>query len=245
MQRRRYSYGPDDSQYAELFLPDRQAHPGVVVIIHGGYWRAEYGADLGMPLAEDLAARGQAAWNLEYRRIGNGGGWPRTFDDVAAGIDLLADAGPASGLNPGPVRAVGHSAGGQLAVWAAGRTSPRVRLDGVISQAGLLDLGSADAAGLSNKAVAQLLGGSRDDMPERYAAVDPILRLPLDIPVYCLHDRADDAVPYAQSAAYVAAARARGGVTELVDVNGGHYGLIDPAAPAWQATWAALLHFPG
>ena len=93
----------------------------MVVVIHGGYWRSQYGAELGEPLARDLAAHGMAAWNLEYRRAGNGGGWPHTFEDILAGIDQLADLAGTHALDLGRVVALGHSAGGHLAVWAAGR----------------------------------------------------------------------------------------------------------------------------
>src|SRR5499427_8031420 len=116
MQPASYRYGPDPAQHGELWLP---ADPvaGTIVIIHGGFWRARYDLSLGRPLAADLAARGYTAWNLEYRRALAGGGWPGTFEDVAAGIDLLA----ALAADTRQVIAVGHSAGGHLAAWAAGR----------------------------------------------------------------------------------------------------------------------------
>ena len=88
------------------------------MVIHGGFWRAQYDASLGAPLAQDLVERGWTAWNLEYRRVGNGGGFPETFDDVAAGIDRLADV---DGLDLSTVVTLGHSAGGHLAAWAAAR----------------------------------------------------------------------------------------------------------------------------
>ena len=124
VQRHKYQYGEDPSQFGELYLPelpDGGARRGVVVVIHGGYWRSQYGAELGEPLAKDLAAHGMAAWNLEYRRAGNGGGWPNTFADVLAGIDKLADLAADHSLDLDRVVALGHSAGGHLAVWAAGR----------------------------------------------------------------------------------------------------------------------------
>ena len=116
MQPARYPYGPHPAQYGELWLPGGGA-ANTVVIVHGGFWRARYDLSLGRPLAADLARRGYAIWNLEYRRAGAGGGWPGTFEDVAAGIDLLADLP----VDTSAVVAVGHSAGGQLAAWAAGR----------------------------------------------------------------------------------------------------------------------------
>jgi acetyl esterase/lipase len=98
VKRHKYHYGDDPSQWGELFLPDIAAPKGLVVVIHGGYWRSQYGAELGEPLARDLAAHGMAAWNLEYRRAGNGGGWPHTFSDVLAGIDKLGDVAAEHGL---------------------------------------------------------------------------------------------------------------------------------------------------
>lgn len=127
----RIVYGPDASQFGELYLPAGGDKPTpVVVVIHGGYWHAQYGLDLGAPLAADLAAHGVAAWNIEYRRIENGGRWPATFDDVATATDALV--GPVQDaahgrLDLAQVRAVGHSAGGQLAVWLAGRHPYRRR----------------------------------------------------------------------------------------------------------------------
>jgi acetyl esterase/lipase len=113
-----HRYGSDPAQFGELSLPDG-VPLGTVVVIHGGFWRARYDLSLGRPLAADLAARGYAAWNLEYRRALAGGGWPATFEDVAAGIDLLATLP----VDTSRVVAVGHSAGGHLAAWAAGRAA--------------------------------------------------------------------------------------------------------------------------
>jgi len=250
----RHHYGSDESQYGELYLPAGTRRPGTAVVIHGGFWKARYAADYGAPLAADLAARGWAAWNLEYRRVGNGGGWPTTLADVAAGIDLLAElaaADPGLRLDLDRVVAIGHSAGGQLATWAAGRpglpagaagADPRVRLTGVISQAGVLDLIRGAEDDLGSGAVARLLGGLPGELPERYRLASPRERLPLAVPVRCLHARDDDTVPFAQSADYTAAARAAGADAELVEVPGGHFGVIDPASPAWQA---ALDQLPG
>ena len=249
----RHRYGSDESQYGELYLPTGARRPGAVIVIHGGFWKACYGADLGAPLAADLAARGWAAWNLEYRRVGNGGGWPNTLADVAAGIDLLADLGSADGssieLDLHRVVAIGHSAGGHLATWAAARpglpegavgAAPRVRLTGAISQAGVLDLVQGAADDLGTGAVPRLLGGHPDEAPEPYQLASPLHRLPLGVPVRCLHARDDDAVPFSQSVDYVRAARAAGDDAALIEVTGGHFAVIDPASTAWQAALALL-----
>ena len=224
----RIAYGDDPSQYAELSLPAGDPR-GVVVVIHGGFWKAEYDASLGRPLAASLVEQGWAAWNLEYRRVGNGGGAPTTFDDVAAGIDKLAD----QGLDLSTVVTLGHSAGGHLAVWAASRPG----VTAAISQAGVLDLRAAYDLGLGGGAVEALLGHPPGAADERY---DPIAQVPLDVPVWCVHGADDDIVPISQSRSYVAAATAAGARAELLEVEGDHFVVIDPGSRAWQQTLAIL-----
>lgn len=232
----RYAYGPDASQWAELYLPTGLRQAGVAVVIHGGYWRSAYSADLGAPLARDLAAQGVAAWNLEYRRLGNGGGWPHTFTDIADGIDALELAAAEHGLDLGKVVVLGHSAGGQLAVWAAGRSElpagavgagPAVAVTGVVSQSGLLNLAQARALGLSGNSVAKLMGGADTSL------ADPAAAVPAPVPVVAVHALADDDVPASQSESYVAAAVAAGGQARLIRVPGDHFDLIDVRAQAY------------
>ncbi|WP_309814222.1 alpha/beta hydrolase [Pseudarthrobacter sulfonivorans] len=256
MKRHKYQYGEDASQWGELFLPELPAggeHRGVVVVIHGGYWRSQYGAELGEPLAKDLAANGMAAWNLEYRRAGNGGGWPNTFIDVLAGIDKLHELATKHTLNLGSVVALGHSAGGHLAAWAAGRgklaqlgmpdadrqilrrqDASAVHLTGVVSQSGLLNLAEAEQLNLSNGAVSNLLGGSSSKYPLRHKYADPMTTLPLAVPVIAVHGADDDTVPLSQSRAYVDAGTAAHMATRLVMVPGDHYALIDTKTPAYR-----------
>jgi len=172
-------YGSHPSQYGVLSLPDGPGPWPVVVVIHGGFWRTAYGADLASDLATDLVRHGFAAWNLEYRRVGDdpdrgGGGWPATCVDVAAAVDLLAVTGQslaAGRLDLSRVVAIGHSAGGQLAGWLAGRgslpadapgASPVVPLTGFVSQAGVLDLALAlteDPGFRSHSKLSGTLGG--------------------------------------------------------------------------------------
>jgi acetyl esterase/lipase len=241
------TYGPEPDQYAELRHPDGDPL-GVAVVIHGGFWRAAYDASLGRDLAQDLAQRGWATYNIEYRRVGAGGGWPTTLQDVADAIDLLSDLH----LDLTRVVAIGHSAGGHLATWAAGRarlpttapgSSPRVSLTGVVAQAGVLDLRTGAAQAVGGTAIPDLLGGGPAKVPERYDWADPIAAVPLEAPVVCIHSRADDSVPFAQSEAYVAAARRRGGAAELVEFEGDHMAHVDPGSTAWAAVVAALPQF--
>ena len=253
VKRHKYQYGEDPSQWGELFLPEVAAPQGVVVVIHGGYWRSQYGAELGEPLARDLAAHGMAAWNLEYRRAGNGGGWPNTFADILAGIDKLGELAGEHGLGLERVVALGHSAGGHLAVWAAGRSrlaglgapdadrqltrradDGAVQLTGVVSQSGVLNLAAAERLNLSNGAVSNFLGGSSEKYPKRHKYADPMSAVPLSVPVYAVHGSEDDTVPVSQSETYAAAAKAAGAPVQLLKVPGDHFALIDPKAPAYR-----------
>src|SRR6185437_307494 len=116
----RLAYGTDPNQFGDLWLPSGAGPHPVVVFLHGGYWRARYDISYTHPIAADLAARGIAVWNLEYRRVGqSGGGWPGTFEDVARGFDALHDLAQQHSLDLARVVVMGHSAGGHLAFWLA------------------------------------------------------------------------------------------------------------------------------
>lgn len=246
------TYGSDASQFVELTLPAAPAtrpYP-VAVLVHGGFWRAEYGAEYARPLSPSLVERGWATLVIEYRRVGDGGGWPMTFDDVAAAVDLLADAAATGGaeLDLTRVVAIGHSAGGHLAGWLGSRptlpdgapgAAPAVSLAGVVSQAGVLDLRTSAAQNLGGGAAQALLGGSAEVVPERYDLASPIERLPLGVPSLCIHARDDAIVPVSQSESFVAAAQQAGDEAELHVAEGDHFVVIDPESEAWQPvlTW--------
>jgi acetyl esterase/lipase len=247
-------YGPDPAQYAQLHLPPTDPTAGplpVVVVLHGGYWRAQYGLELGTPLAVDLTNTGVAALNVEYRRVGAGGGFPTTLDDVAAAVDLLAGSAAEEALRAGrsldPRRVVllGHSAGGQLAAWAASRgrlqspapgVLPKVAPRGVVAQAGVLDLVAAADQGLGAGAVVDLLGGTPATQAARYAIASPAALVAAPCPVVAVHGTADTTVPPDQSRRYVDAALAAHGQARLRMLDGvDHFRLIDPVDPAWHA----------
>ncbi len=222
------TYGDDPSQFVELYRPEGSSR-GVVVVIHGGFWKAAYDYTLGQPLARSLADQGWTAWNIEYRRVGNGGGTPQTFDDVTAAIDALAEV---DDLDLSTVVTLGHSAGGHLAVWAAGREDPKVAITHAISQAGVLDLVMSERMGLGGGSAAALLGHvpGPDD-----AQWDPQQQIPLDVPVWCVHGVDDVIVPLGQSEGYVVDAQAAGAQAEIVRVQGDHFVVIDPSSEAWTA----------
>ncbi|MEA2449186.1 MAG: hypothetical protein QOG63_1118 [Thermoleophilaceae bacterium] len=221
----RHRYGPDRCNRADLWLPRGPGPHPVVVVIHGGYWQATYGKAIMKPVCADLARRGVAAWNIEYRRLGRGqgGGWPATFDDVAAAVDFLPEVARGR-LRLDDVRALGHSAGGHLALWA-GRRFTRIA-----AQAAVSDLVSAGAV------ARELIGGSPDEYPDRWASADPMRLLPLGVPVRLIHTPEDATVPVARSREYFEAARAAGDPVDLVDsVSGGHRVHLDPRSAAWRA----------
>src|SRR4051794_10263277 len=184
-----------------------------------------------IPVCADLARRGFAAWNVEYRRIGRGqgGGWPATFDDVGAAIDHLAKLDdPRLALSDG-VTALGHSAGGQLALWAASRADAVVPVRRVVAQAAVCNLSVA------GEPAWELLGGRPDEVPERYDRADPMRLLPLGVPTLLVHGADDETVPVRRSRDYLEAARAAGDDVTLVEpVPGGHRVHPDPRSEAWR-----------
>ncbi len=241
-------YGDHPDQVANLHLPPGGEAPRpCVVLVHGGFWKAHWDRTLMTPLALDLVRRGLAAWNLEYRRVGQeGGGWPGTLLDVAQGIDAVADV---EALDPKRVVVVGHSAGGQLALWAAARTrlpasapgaEPRVVPLAAVSQAGVCDLAAGARDGLGAGAVVELMGGGPDGAAERYGVASPVQLLPLGVRVLLVHGLRDDVVPPSQSRSYAAAATAAGDAVELLEPDGDHFDVIDPAHQAWRIVAAGL-----
>jgi acetyl esterase/lipase len=242
---RTHRYGADRSQCGDLHLPDGAGPHPVIVLIHGGSWQRRYGRAVMRAIAAALVLRGRAVWNIEYRRVGNGGGWPETFADVAAAIDRLDGLHPSLDLSR--VDVIGHSAGGHLALWAAGRASlptgapgaiagrPRVPIARAISLAGVCDLAGAYRE-WHGGAVRALMGGSPERLPERYEVADPLRRVPLAMPVLLVHGVLDETASVRLSRTYASAARAAGGEVELVEIEGragGHRAFIDPRGAAW------------
>ncbi|MFE9746036.1 alpha/beta hydrolase family protein [Saccharothrix saharensis] len=221
--RLRIVYGPHPSQFGEFSTPSGESFP-VVVVIHGGFWHQRYGLELGRPLAADLVIHGVAAYNVEYRRVTGGGGWPATGDDVLAAIDALDPSF-------GPVVTLGHSAGGHLAVWAAAR-HPRVV--GAVAQAGVLDF--LQHPEITRRA-AELLGGTPAEVPDRYADASPAAQLPIAKPLVLVHGEDDEDVPFSQSEAFARASGAE--LIALPDTD--HMSLITPGTTAWTTCRTAAL----
>jgi acetyl esterase/lipase len=254
----RYGSGPD--HLADIRLPFAAAGglAPFVVLLHGGFWRAQFDRTHLGPLAAALAGAGYAVCTPEFRRTGQvHGGWPGTFDDVATLVDALprlaAEAGTAGSGRPDPERIVlaGHSAGGHLAMWAAARhrlppdspwrapASPAHR--GVVALAPVSDLVLCQRENLDHGAADALLGGPPERYPERYALTDPAQLIPLGLPVHLVHGTRDDRVPFEMSRSYRERASAAGDDVILDELPGyGHFELIDPLTGAWPTVLGAF-----
>jgi acetyl esterase/lipase len=255
----RIAYGSETLQVGELRLPRWSEPTPLVVLIHGGCWRSQYDLKHVGLAAAALVEEGFAVWTIEYRRIGDAnGGWPGTFDDIANAVDhvrKLAAQFPAIDTNR--VVLMGHSAGGQLALWAASRKQnettglfrssiPPLKVAGVVGLAAITDLaGYGTGTGGCNQSVTPLMGGTPQQVPHRYRAVSPVERVPTGVFIRLVHGDADPIVPIAQSKTFLDRARAAGDRAELdVVVGGGHFDLLSPQSAAWQtvvraARWSA------
>ena len=233
----RIEYGEAPEQFGDLYLPETSPGDGsfpVVVLIHGGFWRAQYGLDLMVPLAEDLTTRGFAVWNIEYRRVGQqGGGYPGTLDDVAAAVEELTAFAGDHRLDLDRVGIVGHSAGGHLALWSSGAGLDVVPVVGV-GQGAVVDLTLGATRALGGGAVVDFLGGSPAEVPDRYTDATPNLTAGPRMVSVVGSD--DDIVP-----AEFSVLADQPGTVELVPVVGAdHFDLIDPGGEAWAAVVAVL-----
>jgi acetyl esterase/lipase len=248
----RIAYGSGPQQFGELWVPRGQGPHPVAVVVHGGCWQKEYGEDHVRPLCAAIADMGIAAWCLEYRRVGDaGGGWPGTLEDVGRGADQVRRIAATYALDVRRAIAVGHSAGGQLALWLGARprlpeSDPRrgqdpLRFRGVVGLAAITDLARGAAAHVCGTAVEDFLGGSPAAQPARYAAASPFALLPLGVRQELVHGRADRIVPVALSADYAAAARAKGEAATFWPVDGaGHFDVIAPGTTAWRTVEKAV-----
>lgn len=270
----RMTYGADPRQFGDLHLPPAMvegvpaptapAAPAqtpapnaaravpLVVMIHGGGWMDSSTAAGAAHQAEDLADAGVAVWNIEYRGTGGAGGWPRTYEDVAAAIDVipfLADASPVP-LDLGRVAVTGVSAGGSLAAWAANREAlpdgapgarPVFPVRNCVAMCGVYDLARAIRWG--DPYIRPLLGGTPEEHPDRYRNTSPIAYMARNVRMVILHGRNDSVVDVQQAISYEAASRrARRPVAMRLFDDAAHSSWGDLAGPQWRAAKEAILH---
>jgi acetyl esterase/lipase len=253
---RRLQYGESPQQYGELRVPPgRGPHP-VVILVHGGCFKSAYAtADYAAPIGDALKDEGIASWNIEYRRLGDpGGGWPGTYRDVGYAVDYLRTLAKPHNLDLSRVVVVGHSAGGHLAMWAAGRARvPRqsaiymanpLPIRGAVDLAGPLDLSThiAEYEGLCRDSViTSLMGGTPATRPERYAQASPIKLLPYGLPQVLVLGTYEDFVPMKLMRAYADAARRAGDSVRVIHVRGaGHFEVASPRSYAWPPVNRAI-----
>ncbi len=243
----RIAYGAAPAQVVELFRPSgRGPHP-VVILIHGGCYLAEYqGLAQTSGIAADLARRGFAVWNVEYRKLGeDGAGYPGTFLDVADAVDRLRAEAPKYRLNLRRVAAIGHSAGGHLALWAAARSrlprsSPLWRakplaIRSVISLGGIGDLegqGATFAGACGPEPIPRIIDAA--NRPAPYGDTSPAALLPTGTRTVMIAGDLDHVMPPVTGRAYVERVRAAGDWGEAVAIPGAsHFDVVMPTTPAW------------
>jgi len=249
----RIAYGDDPLQFGELRIPEGEGPFPVAIVIHGGCWLAEYDLGYMSAFADALTATGVATWSIEYRRVGNeGGGWPGTFQDVADAADYLLEIALEHELDMDQVAAVGHSAGGHLALWLAGRKwlegedplrgEGPLALNGVVALAGIPDLEAYAAPEGCGAAVSGLLGGEPDEVADRIQRASPIQLVPFGIDVAMVIGSRDPIVPASQARNFEEAARQMGDVVEVIEIGGaGHFELVDPRHPGFGITRIKVL----
>jgi acetyl esterase/lipase len=253
---RRIAYGAGAFQFGDLWLPDDQklgARP-VVVFFHGGWWKSEYDLGYAGYLGAALAREGIVCWSVEYRRVGSsGGGWPNTFLDAAAGFDFINEIADEHRLDLSRMLVMGHSAGGHLAFWIAGRRhienqselfspKPKAFPKAVIALAGAVDLqliielaGTGEFAHIKDN-VFQLMGGDPTRFPERYRAGNPGELLPFSADQILIQGTADDQIPPNLPSRWAEISRKMGSKASVRILPGAdHFDVVDPESVAWSA----------
>ena len=230
-------YADHEDGIVDLHLPQGPGPHPLVVLVHGGFWKQEYDRRHNRPMARDLAAAGCVVAAPEYRRVGGRGGWPTTGDDVAAAVAALPQLLDGLGVTTTTTTVSGHSAGGHLALWLATLGLP---LDRVVALAPVGDLCAAARERLGGGATQALLGGSPGEVPEAYAAADPMERLDHVDPatdLVVLHGASDSVVPLGNSRGLAA----RHPRIDLRVLDAGHFEVIDPLSDVWPDVRTAIL----
>lgn len=249
------SYGLDSLQFAELRIPDGPGPHPVAIVIHGGCFLSFANLHVMDHFCDKLTRAGIATWNLEYRRADSpGGGWPGTFDDIGQGVDFIRNLDKKYNLDLNRLVIVGHSSGGYFALWAGGRNqvAQKSRLysdnplvpTGVVSLAGLADLrGKSEQTKqvCGSDVINMLLGGSIEEVPERYRNASPITLLPIGVKQIVIYGSDDPAVPPEFGQKYVEAGKLLDEDIGLIIIpNIAHFELIAPRTSSWPIVEASI-----
>ena len=249
------AYGSAPSQFAELFRPQGAGPFPVVVLVHGGCWTIEYGGITQMRnVAGALAARGIAVWNVEYRRVDEeGGGYPGTYLDINAALDKLTAEAPRYQLDTTRIVAMGHSAGGQLVQWIAGRArippssplfQPRpLPVRRIISLGGLADLRGEQSLIKSScgRDLVQLTGTPSNTRPDVFADTNAAELMPNGSRTWLITGALDTISPPRAAYAYAARAQSAGDRAEVMILpDASHYDEIAASSPAWKLILPAI-----
>ncbi|MCD5325416.1 MULTISPECIES: alpha/beta hydrolase family protein [Pontibacillus] len=249
-------YGEQKDQYGELRIPEGEGPHPVAVVIHGGFWREPFTLELMTDAAEDLTAHGYATWNIEYRRVGqDDGAWPNTLLDVGRAHDYVKNLAQDYNLDIDKTITIGHSAGGHLAMWLAGRHKIPATSElycenphpvaGAISLAGVVDpetmytvhhFRDASMGSEPNNPVADLLKGKPEEVRERLQAASPLELLPIEVPHVLIHGSLDIHVPIGISSRYQRHAEELAEFVKFVELTEAeHFMLTDTKTEAWEA----------
>lgn len=259
----KHYYGKDENQFGELRIPNGDGPFPVIIIVHGGGWSKHVGLHVLDPVAEILTDNGYATWNIEYRRIGQeGGGWPGTFHDVSNAADYVKTLANTYPIDVDRVFTLGHSAGGHLALWIAGRhrlpldselatTKNPVQIKGVINLAGISDLRTmytissiASRRIKTGNSVFDFMQGSPSDIEDRYNEASPIALLPIGVKQLIIHGSLDTVVPIGLNVKYKETAEKLGDTVKFAQLpEAEHFLLTDTTSEVWQDVLKETLHF--
>lgn len=250
-------YGADPEQFGELRVPAGAGPHPVAMVIHGGCWLKDFDYRHATQLADALGSLGVATWTVEYRRVGTpGGGWPGTFRDIASASDKLYAIARDYPLDLSRAIAIGHSAGGQLALWTASRAGQSPGIDlykadplpfrGVVALAPITDIAAYAKQANCGSSVVPLMGGPAEQYSDRYGHVSPIAKLPLRLPQRLIAGELDTIVPLTMIEAYMETAEYVQDDAELTVVDGaGHFDLITADGAGWPAVEKAVRELLG
>ena len=227
---KRVAYGQFPDQFGDLRFPEgvepESRGKRLIVVLHGGLWRHEWTRDTIEGVAVDLTRRGYATWNLEYRRVGAGGGWPESFEDVAS---ALRAAPSITGIPPQDTIVLGHSAGGTMSLWAGGLSADLAPAL-VVGLAAMPDLVRAEVDDLGQGSIRRLLGRRHPD-PADYS---PLHRLPTGTATMLAAAEGDELVPFSHGKDFAASASAAGDTVDFIEVGGAHSSFLGPETAAWK-----------